>query len=79
MHEIPVGPVHAGIIEPGDFRFQVVGEKILWLEARLGYKHKGIENASKPWIFWKAPVWPGGSAVIAPWRMPLPMLSPSSI
>ncbi len=44
VHEIPVGPVHAGIIEPGHFRFQVVGEKILRLEERLGYKHKGIEK-----------------------------------
>jgi Ni,Fe-hydrogenase III large subunit/Ni,Fe-hydrogenase III component G len=44
VHEIPVGPVHAGIIEPGHFRFQVVGEKILRLEERLGYTHKGIER-----------------------------------
>jgi Ni,Fe-hydrogenase III large subunit len=44
VHEIPVGPVHAGIIEPGHFRFQVVGEKILRLEERLGYTHKGIEK-----------------------------------
>jgi len=44
VHEIPVGPVHAGIIEPGHFRFQVVGEKVLRLEARLGYAHKGIEK-----------------------------------
>ena len=44
MHEIPVGPVHAGTIEPGHFRFSVVGEKILRLEERLGYKHKGIEK-----------------------------------
>lgn len=44
VHEIAVGPVHAGIIEPGHFRFQVVGEKILRLEARLGYAHKGIER-----------------------------------
>ena len=36
VHEIPVGPVHAGIIEPGHFRFQVVGEKVLRLEERLG-------------------------------------------
>lgn len=42
VHEIPVGPVHAGIIEPGHFRFSVVGEKVLRLEARLGYTHKGI-------------------------------------
>ena len=39
-----VGPVHAGIIEPGHFRFSVVGEKVLRLEERLGYKHKGIER-----------------------------------
>jgi len=44
VHEIPVGPVHAGIIEPGHFRFSVVGEKVLKLEARLGYVHKGIEQ-----------------------------------
>jgi len=42
--EIPVGPVHAGIIEPGHFRFQAVGETILNLEERLGYVHKGIEK-----------------------------------
>lgn len=45
VHEIAVGPVHAGTIEPGHFRFQVVGEKVLRLEERLGYKHKGIEKA----------------------------------
>jgi Ni,Fe-hydrogenase III large subunit len=44
VHEIPVGPVHAGIIEPGHFRFSVVGEKVLKLEQRLGYVHKGIEQ-----------------------------------
>ncbi|AGX87986.1 [NiFe]-hydrogenase III large subunit [Candidatus Symbiobacter mobilis CR] len=44
VHEIAVGPVHAGIIEPGHFRFSVVGEKILRLEERLGYTHKGIER-----------------------------------
>jgi len=44
VHEIPVGPVHAGTIEPGHFRFSIVGEKILRLEAHLGYKHKGIEK-----------------------------------
>jgi Ni,Fe-hydrogenase III large subunit/Ni,Fe-hydrogenase III component G len=44
VHEIPVGPVHAGIIEPGHFRFSVVGEKVLRLEERLGYTHKGIEQ-----------------------------------
>jgi Ni,Fe-hydrogenase III large subunit/Ni,Fe-hydrogenase III component G len=44
VHEIPVGPVHAGIIEPGHFRFSVVGEKVLRLEERLGYTHKGIDR-----------------------------------
>jgi Ni,Fe-hydrogenase III large subunit len=44
VHEIAVGPVHAGIIEPGHFRFSVVGEKVLRLEARLGYTHKGVEQ-----------------------------------
>jgi len=44
VHEIPVGPVHAGTIEPGHFRFSVIGEGVLRLEERLGYKHKGIEK-----------------------------------
>jgi Ni,Fe-hydrogenase III large subunit/Ni,Fe-hydrogenase III component G len=44
VHEIAVGPIHAGIIEPGHFRFSVVGEKVLRLEERLGYVHKGIEK-----------------------------------
>lgn len=44
VYEIPVGPVHAGIIEPGHFRFSVIGEEIVLLEPRLGYKHKGTEK-----------------------------------
>ncbi|MHB8844230.1 MAG: hydrogenase large subunit [Nitrospirota bacterium] len=44
IYEIPVGPVHAGIIEPGHFRFQAMGEDVINLEARLGYVHKGIEK-----------------------------------
>ena len=44
VHEIAVGPVHAGIIEPAHFRFSVVGEKVLRLEKHLGYAHKGIER-----------------------------------
>jgi Ni,Fe-hydrogenase III large subunit len=44
VYEIPVGPVHAGIIEPGHFRFHAVGEEVLRLEERLGYVHKGIEK-----------------------------------
>jgi Ni,Fe-hydrogenase III large subunit/Ni,Fe-hydrogenase III component G len=43
-HEIAVGPVHAGIIEPGHFRFQCLGEEIMHLEIRLGYQHRGIEK-----------------------------------
>ena len=41
VHQVAVGPIHAGIIEPGHFRFSVVGERVLKLEARLGYAHKG--------------------------------------
>jgi Ni,Fe-hydrogenase III large subunit len=41
VHQIAVGPIHAGIIEPGHFRFSVVGERVLTLQARLGYSHKG--------------------------------------
>ena len=44
LHQIAVGPVHAGIIEPGHFRFHANGETIVRLEARLGYTHKGIEG-----------------------------------
>lgn len=44
IYEIPVGPVHAGIIEPGHFRFSVAGEEIIALEARLGWVHKGVEK-----------------------------------
>ena len=41
IHQIPVGPIHAGVIEPGHFRFHVQGEVVVRLEARLGYAHKG--------------------------------------
>jgi Ni,Fe-hydrogenase III large subunit len=44
LHQIPVGPVHAGIIEPGHFRFTASGETVVRLEERLGYVHKGIEG-----------------------------------
>jgi Ni,Fe-hydrogenase III large subunit len=44
LHEVPVGPVHAGIIEPGHFRFTVSGETVIRLEERLGYTHKGIQE-----------------------------------
>lgn len=45
IHEVAVGPVHAGIIEPGHFRFQCSGEEVLHLEIALGYQHRGIERA----------------------------------
>ena len=44
LHQIPVGPVHAGIIEPGHFRFNANGEAVVRLEERLGYVHKGIDG-----------------------------------
>jgi Ni,Fe-hydrogenase III large subunit/Ni,Fe-hydrogenase III component G len=44
VHEIAVGPIHAGTIEPGHFRFSVIGERVLRLEQRLGYTHKGTEK-----------------------------------
>jgi Ni,Fe-hydrogenase III large subunit/Ni,Fe-hydrogenase III component G len=44
VHEIPVGPIHAGTIEPGHFRFSIIGERVLKLEERLGYTHKGTEK-----------------------------------
>lgn len=43
IHEVAVGPVHAGVIEPGHFRFQCAGETVLHLEISLGYQHRGIE------------------------------------
>jgi Ni,Fe-hydrogenase III large subunit len=45
VHEVAVGPVHAGIIEPGHFRFQCHGEEVFHLEISLGYQHRGIERA----------------------------------
>jgi len=45
VHEVAVGPVHAGIIEPGHFRFQCAGEEVIHLEIALGYQHRGAEEA----------------------------------
>ncbi len=45
VHEVAVGPVHAGIIEPGHFRFQCHGEEVFHLEIALGYQHRGVEEA----------------------------------
>jgi Ni,Fe-hydrogenase III large subunit len=44
-HEVAVGPVHAGVIEPGHFRFQCHGEQVFHLEISLGYQHRGVERA----------------------------------
>jgi Ni,Fe-hydrogenase III large subunit len=45
IHEVAVGPVHAGVIEPGSFRFQCHGEHVFHLEIQLGYQHRGVERA----------------------------------
>jgi Ni,Fe-hydrogenase III large subunit len=47
VHEVGVGPVHAGIIEPGHFRFQCHGETVFHLEISLGYQHRGVERAMR--------------------------------
>ncbi len=47
VHEVAVGPVHAGIIEPGHFRFQCHGEQVFHLEIALGYQHRGVEQAMR--------------------------------
>jgi Ni,Fe-hydrogenase III large subunit len=45
VHEVAVGPVHAGVIEPGHFRFQCHGEQVFYLEIALGFQHRGVEQA----------------------------------
>jgi Ni,Fe-hydrogenase III large subunit len=47
VHQVAVGPIHAGVIESGHFRFHVVGERILALDLRLFYKHRGLERAAQ--------------------------------
>lgn len=54
VHEVGVGPVHAGIIEPGHFRFQCHGEKVFHLEIELGYQHRGIERVLPATVLPKA-------------------------
>ncbi|MEZ4601396.1 MAG: NADH-quinone oxidoreductase subunit C [Syntrophotaleaceae bacterium] len=48
VHEVAVGPVHAGVIEPGHFRFQCHGEQVMHLEISLGYQHRGLEILLSP-------------------------------
>ena len=50
VYEIPVGPVHAGVIEPGHFRFNVLGETVLKMRARLYFTHKGTERLCAGWL-----------------------------
>ena len=45
-YQVAVGPIHAGVIESGHFRFHVVGDRILFLDVRLFYKHRGLERAA---------------------------------
>ena len=47
VHQVAVGPIHAGVIESGHFRFHVVGDRILHLDTRLFYKHRGLERAAE--------------------------------
>lgn len=47
VYQVPVGPVHAGVIEPGHFRFSVIGESVFNLELRLGYKHRGLSKLAE--------------------------------
>lgn len=44
LHEVAVGPIHAGVIEPGSFRFSCLGEQVIHLEVQLGYQHRGVER-----------------------------------
>ena len=74
LHQIPVGPVHAGIIEPGHFRFTANGETVVRLEQRLGYVHKGIEALMAGA---DARARPRGSPAAPPATARSPMRSPS--
>ncbi len=56
VHEVAVGPVHAGIIEPGHFRFQCLGERVLNLEIQHGYQHRGVEKLLQTVPFKRLPI-----------------------
>ena len=56
VHEVAVGPVHAGIIEPGHFRFQCCGERVFHLEIQLGYQHRGVERLLESVPFKRLPI-----------------------
>ena len=69
VFQIPVGPVHAGIIEPGHFNFAVAGEPILYLQLRMFYTHKGIEKRFEQMpLASRASFWPRASPAIRVFR-----------
>ena len=72
LHQIPVGPVHAGIIEPGHFRFTANGETVVRLEERLGYVHKGVEGLMAGAEVEQARASSVASRATARWPMPGP-------
>ena len=82
VYEIPVGPVHAGMIGPGHFRFSVVGETILNLKVRLWFVHRGIEKLFEAASRGRASSWPNGSAGTppsgTPWRSARPSRMPAA-
>ncbi len=67
-YQVAVGPIHAGVIESGHFRFGVVGDRILNLDARLFYKHRGLEAAAEGKSLDEGSRTPPGRALRAPWR-----------
>ncbi len=77
LHQIAVGPVHAGIIEPGHFRFTVNGEAVVRLEERLGYAHKGVERLMPGASLERAAQLAGRISATARWPMPWPSPAPS--
>ena len=56
IHEVAVGPVHAGVIEPGHFRFNCIGERVLNLEIQLGYQHRGVEPLLQTAVGMRLPI-----------------------
>ena len=87
LHEVNVGPIHAGIIEPGAFRFICNGEQVLHLEIALGYQHRDVETAFETTanrlrqmclaesVAGDRRSWPKASRATAPWRTPRPTRS----
>src|SRR2546428_473100 len=76
IHEVAVGPIHAGIIEPGHFRFQCFGEEVLHLEIHLGHHHRGAEQI--PYQASQARRLPGAYSTRSSWRSTRDRCSPGS-